>query len=155
MDGPKSQKKKVKFSQLIAMGLFIGLILWFKNAADRPINDQEIWEFYTQPLSAETQSDLCEKYYLGMDEAPCDPSRAVYAPEFYLVIKESIMPDVTTYNKFSENLAAYEVDCNETKAYLICEYDLSGDRKSSLIVNFDADGSYLVIEINHNNTWED
>ncbi|MEK6220828.1 MAG: hypothetical protein N2D54_01095, partial [Chloroflexota bacterium] len=137
------------------IGLFVGMLFWFKNAADRPIDDQEIWEFYTLPLNTETQSDLCEKYSLGMDEAPCDPNMIVYAPEFYQVIKESIVPDVTTYNKFSEKLAAYEVACNETSAYLICVYDLSGDRKSSLIVNFDGDGSYLVIEINHINTWED
>lgn len=143
--------------RIVWMVLFLALIayVWIK-ASDSMVRavwyvwygptDRYYFKF-TDPLSIDTQKDLCTKLNIALNDHLCS-SQEIYAFEFYPAIEAFFyaLPEEERSFGFVENrIGKYEylhnTSMNGSQRMDYHWYDFTGDQKFPLGIEFDSDGN--------------
>jgi hypothetical protein len=104
------------------------------------------WREKTTPLSKEVIQDLCSEFSLPPDHDLCRQDAGVYAPDFFPVIRDTFIPEISTYEDIQGKLGKYQSYLEPLtrqangKEYFVSRYDLKGDDVTSIVFFFHGNG---------------
>ncbi|MDH5607119.1 MAG: hypothetical protein OEY93_09535 [Anaerolineae bacterium] len=144
-----------KIEPIQMLVLFAILLSFFvcRSLNSRIPENKNVWENYLTPLDDQTRLDLCISFQIDLGDRLCDPAYRVFAPEFYPIIEENLINE--TRQEIEAKLGKYKQQCPGSSMSYYCYYDLNGDQKSRIIVNYWADGTQTKRGIEYENIWDD
>jgi hypothetical protein len=141
--------KLLKNYRIVILFTIIGIpVLFYGYLYFVMYGDQ--WKQRTTPLPVESVKILCNNFNLG-NNSLCMEKRAVYAPEFYNIIRDSFRPymaykiassESATYDDVETKIGVFKYECEPITyqanglVYFRCFYDLRGDRAFKIVITF-------------------